>query len=346
MVHQDSPQPGPGDHLLAEDQAAAIRGASTSLTLAELADQAGVTRDQIASFWAALGMALPPENQKAFTPADVDAMIASTEVVDYGVLSEAAETALLKAVSHTAERLAWWQVESLLEDSVSRFGLDRDAARQVVLNRIGDLADLFESQMTYAWRRHLSEIIRWMGRGMANEIHSTPEPPGELPLQRAVGFADLVGYSEVSSGLDAANLTALLQSFLNLCRDIVTKGGGRMVKELGDGIMFATDDPARAAIIALELASTIGADKRIPKARVGLAWGRVLGRFGDMFGPPVNLASRLSERAEPGQVLVDRSIAALLDGQDHFKLRAHPVIQMPGLGQVHPYVLASLQAPT
>ena len=337
MATEDTLSTASSEYSTAEDRAVTIAGAPTTLTLAELADQAGVTREQIAEFWAALGMVLPDEGVRAFTSADVDALIASIEVVDYGVLGESTETALLRAVSHTAERLAWWQIESLVEDAAGRFSLDSFSARLVVLDRIADLADIFESQMNYAWRRHLAGIIRLIGMGVVAEDRGGPEPAGALPLQRAVGFADLVGYSEVSSHLDAEELDALVRDFMEEGRDIVTRGGGRVVKELGDGIMFATDEPVRAAEIALELASTIGADNRTPPARVGMAWGRVLGRFGDIFGPPVNLAARLTALAEPGQVMIDRDTAAALRDEELLVLEPREPTEVAGVGLVHPY---------
>jgi adenylate cyclase len=307
--------------------------------MAELVDQAGVDREQVADFWRALGMPLPPEGDVAFTMADADALIAASEVVDYGVLGEATEASLLRAVSHTAERLAWWQVESLVDDAAVRFDLDEVSARLVVLDRIADLADILESQMMYSWRRHLSEIIRWIGQSMETGLSGRRVPAGVLPLQRAVGFADLVGFTAMSATLDAESLEALVADFTVQGRDIVTRGGGRVVKELGDGIMYSTDEPARAALIALDLAGEIGRDHRTPPVRVGLVWGRVLGRFGDVFGPPVNLASRLTNLAAPGQVVVDKATADALHDEEGLVLVDQGAADVAGLGPVDLYTL-------
>jgi adenylate cyclase len=200
------------------------------------------------------------------------------------------------------------------------------------------MADIFEEQMIYAWRRHLSRIIRRIGEAVA-EAGSGQASAEALPLERAVGFADLVGYTAISAKLSAVELDVLVQAFTRQCADIVSKGGGRLVKELGDGIMFVTDDPQRAALIALDLADAIGRGGAIPPARVGLVWGRVLGRFGDVFGPSVNLAARLTALAAPSQVLVDRSAAEAL--ADELGLRVSPQGEttVAGLGVVNPYVL-------
>jgi adenylate cyclase len=227
-----------------------------------------------------------------------------------------------------------------VDDAAARFALDGFSARLVVVDRIADLADIFEAQMVYAWRKHLAEIIRWIGQSVDTKARVGDEPSGSLPLLRAVGFADLVGYSAISAKLDVDELDALVGEFTVECRNVITRGGGRVVKELGDGIMFATDEPIRAAQIALELAETIGANGRTPPARVGMVWGRVLGRFGDLFGPPVNLASRLTALAAPGEVVVDQETAELLADEPGFALDAEEPTEVAGLGRIQPYRLA------
>ncbi|MEK8228433.1 adenylate/guanylate cyclase domain-containing protein [Oerskovia sp. M15] len=55
-----------------------------------------------------------------------------------------------------------------------------------------------------------------------------------------------------------------------------------------------------------------------------------------MFGPSVNLASRLTEIAEPATVLMDRETAALLARDTRFALTAQPDREVPGLGVIEP----------
>ncbi|MDR3107986.1 MAG: adenylate/guanylate cyclase domain-containing protein [Bifidobacteriaceae bacterium] len=329
-----------GEYSTAEDRADAIAGAPCTLTPADVQELTGLDRETLAAFWRSMGLPPPVEGEVALTPKDVDAIIASYEVVAYGVLGDTTEKQLLRAVSHTAERLAWWQFESLVDDAAARYSLDAESARLVVLDKIADMADIFEEQMVYAWRAHLSRIIRRIGKVISEIGPGANAPtPEALPLQRAVGFADLVGYTAISAKLDAAELDLLVQAFARKCRDLVSRGGGRVVKELGDGVMFVTDEPVRAASIALDLAEQIGRDKTTPPARVGLVWGRVLGRYGDVFGPSVNLASRLTGLAAPGEVLVDASTAESLSDQPGTALVPQGPAAIPGMGEVQPYRL-------
>lgn len=93
---------------------------------------------------------------------------------------------------------------------------------------------------------------------------------------------------------------------------MITDQGGRVIKAIGDEIMFVVDDPGAAAEIALNLARRpCDLDGR-PELHVGLAYGPVLCQLGDYNSTVVNLASWLTTLARPGSVLVDRAMAETL----------------------------------
>ena len=95
-----------------------------------------------------------------------------------------------------------------------------------------------------------------------------------------------------------------------------------MVKTVGDEVLFVVDDPRDAAEIAVLLTEPGRRGQGLPALRVGLAEGRVLSRFGDVYGPVVNLAARLTSLARPGTALVDRELAAALRGAGGYRLQA------------------------
>ena len=84
--------------------------------------------------------------------------------------------------------------------------------------------------------------------------------------------------------------------------------------------MWVNDDPVAAADTALAVVEAHESDEALPRVRAGLALGGVVQRLGDVFGEPVNLASRLTSEARPGSVLVDRGLAEALDGLEAFHL--------------------------
>src|SRR3954451_8243828 len=88
--------------------------------------------------------------------------------------------------------------------------------------------------------------------------------------------------------------------------------------------MFTAEEPAVGAEIAVTLAERIGGDEALPDLRVGVACGTVLSRLGDVYGEPVNIASRLTSAARPGSVLADRDLASVREGDDRARLRRLP----------------------
>ena len=74
-------------------------------------------------------------------------------------------------------------------------------------------------------------------------------------------------------------------------------------------MLFVNDDPIRAYDIAQGIINVIGRDTRMPDVRVGLATGSVVMRLGDVFGPPVNLAARLTAVARRNRVIIDAATA-------------------------------------
>jgi adenylate cyclase len=126
----------------------------------------------------------------------------------------------------------------------------------------------------------------------------------------AVGFVDLVGSTELGEQLSLTELGSLLTRFEHLASDTVTNGGGRVIKLIGDEVLFTAPDAAAAARIAIALAGLVAADDGLPAARAGLAHGLVMLRDGDVFGPVVNLAARIVGAAGPGEVLAPADLVA------------------------------------
>ena len=96
---------------------------------------------------------------------------------------------------------------------------------------------------------------------------------------------------------------------------------GQVVKMVGDEVLFVTDRPGDAAAIGLRLTSPDRDRRGLPALRVGMATGRVLTRFGDVYGPVVNLAARLTSLARPGTALVDAELAAALRADGRHRLQ-------------------------
>ena len=130
-----------------------------------------------------------------------------------------------------------------------------------------------------------------------------------------VGFADLSGFTALTQTLTPAELSAMLTEFGATISDVVHADGGRVVKFLGDAVMWVSSNPERLVTAALDLVHHPRAREEGLQVRAGLGYGEILAISGDYFGNAVNLAARLVAAAAPGQILaaadVYRATAAL-----------------------------------
>jgi adenylate cyclase len=288
----------------------------------EVSASAGVSLRSARRFWRALGFPNVDDEYAAFTASDLRALQLMVALVRDGTVDDATALALTRSIGRSTDRLASWQVQ-LLAETVG----PEQAAASVV-----ELADRLEPLVTYAWRRHLAAAV---GRVVADAQPEVLQQGGV----RSVGFADLVSFTRLVRTLDERELAALVQRFEALVSDIVAAHGGRVIKTVGDEVLFAAGTPAAAAAIALDIASTMAEDDLLPDVRSGLATGPVVMRLGDVFGTTVNRASRLTGIAQPGTVLVDDTTAAALDAVSGFELEALRRRPVRGLGRVRPWRL-------
>lgn len=130
----------------------------------------------------------------------------------------------------------------------------------------------------------------------------------------AVVFVDLVGSTQLTHLLSGSELAAALGDFERFASDSVVGVGGRIVKRIGDAVMFVATDVAAACDAALEIVAAVESHQALGAARAAVAFGDVLPRDGDYFGTAVNLAARAVALAEPGTTVVDAAVRDVLDG--------------------------------
>ena len=163
--------------------------------------------------------------------------------------------------------------------------------------------------LEFVWRRQVAAGIQ---RSMVARSHGLTS--GQSPVL-AVGFADMVGFTLLSQHLSNEELAAVVRRFEEISHDIVTSARGRVVKMIGDEVMFVTDTVAAAARIGLDLADAYADDDLLSDVRVGMASGPVLARDGDYFGPTVNLAHRIVNIGNPGTVLMSDEFHRALEAE-------------------------------
>ena len=329
-----------------------LLGGPRTLTTADLAARAGIDEEAVRGFWRSFGQAAPEPGEAAYTEHDAQALLGLVDLVRQQGLRPSTVRTLVRGLGHTSDRLALWQVEALVEDMATRYQLDDASARLLVLDRLAELAPVLEQELVLAFRRQLATIGGRFGAELG-QARTVGVDPADLPLARAVGFADMVQFTRRTAGLGSTDLSAFVQRFEAAARDVVAAAGGRVVKTIGDAVLFVADDVTTGAEVALGLAARFGrvADGAVPgvvtdgargvtPVRVGMVWGRVLSRFGDVFGPSVNLAARLTDITDPSSVWVDVPTAQLLGADPRYVLTSLPPRDVEGLGTVEPVALA------
>jgi adenylate cyclase len=156
----------------------------------------------------------------------------------------------------------------------------------------------------------------------------------------AIGFADLVGSTTLASNTSLADLNSALDVFERTAIDTIIAAGGRAVKFIGDEVMFRADTVAIACSVATDLIEFAREHPRLPPLRIGLAFGEVLTREGDFYGPIVNLAARITKLAPPHGMVATLDAARTLANDDHITVQPLGAIEMRGLSE--PVELATL----
>jgi adenylate cyclase len=290
-----------------------LLGGPPTLTRVEVAERAGVPIELAEELWRLLGFPRTRDEDVAFTDADVEALRQARELTELGVIGPDSQAALVRTWGRSYARLAEWQA-TLLADIDPSDELAREALPRV------------ESLQSYAWRRHLASAAARV---------ATLEAGGTTSAM-AVGFVDIVGYTSRSKHLDERELVGWLEHFESEATALVVDHGGRIIKTIGDEVLFVADRARDAAEVALLMTER---DEPFPDVRVGIAYGEVVSRLGDVFGPTVNIASRLTGVARPGTVLVDRGCHAELAEGSAYSFRELRRTPVKGYAKLQPHVL-------
>jgi adenylate cyclase len=322
-----------------------LLGGERKLRRREVAAGAGLSLLSARKLWRALGFPNLGDEDVAFTERDQAALNTIVDLVRSGTLTEEAAISVTRAIGQMTDRMVVWQIEALVEDMVHKQGVPDSVARKRLVSELPSLVDALEEMLVYSWRRQLNAAVQRLavraeaGLQSSEEGREGDEDDTPLPLARAVGFADLVSYTSLSRRMNEKTLAQLVQRFENKCAEIISVGGGRLVKTVGDEVLYIAETPAAGAEISLALCQAFTEDEILPQARVAMVWGRILSRLGDIYGPTVNLAARLTALADPGTVLVDSMTAAALEQDERFVLRPRPAEDVRGFGEIHPVEL-------
>lgn len=297
------------------------------LTVAQAAERTGLSAEDFLRLWRAFGLATP-------LPAAATIPLEVAEAIP--VISGAAELlgedsvmGIARVVGSSSARIA----EALVDAFRTGFEVPSLSAGTSYADVVEQYVDLtkaalppFLDLLASVVKAHLVKVSygAW-----------TPDVENQAARRELfVGFVDLVGYTALSRTLTPRELANLLGRFEDLVGDVVTARGGRLVKLIGDGAMFACDTAPDGCRIALALCERLAESEVLPPARVGADYGSVLSLYGDYYGEVVNRAARLVALANPSTTVISDAVAAALDRKSF------------GLERLPAQALKGFQAPT
>jgi adenylate cyclase len=317
-----------------EDLERAVLGSVADRTGDEVAVAAGLPREQTRRLWLALGF---PDAGKeaAFSAADAQALERVGRILSETNLDVDTVVRMTRAVGQTMDRLADWEVATLNAHAERTNDVGERSAE--VLRLAQQVGPDFEALMAYAWRRHLVAALT-----RAGGVDGSPAE-GEQ-VEATVGFADLVSFSALTNRLGDDEIGDLVERFESRAHEVVSRRAGRVVKTLGDSVLFWAQSPADGVDIAWDIVQVIGRDPRLPDVRLGVVTGSVVTRMGDVYGPAVNLAARLVTVARRNRVITDVHTAEGLP-PERYETRALPVRPVRGFGELQPMSVRHTRRP-
>ena len=294
----------------------------------------GLDRTSLERLWRAMGFPVVADDEKAFSDVDREAVLSAATFLGAGMADIDQIVQLTRVVGSSMARIA--DAEVAAAPYLGAHG-DSLASADFLVASDGVSLATFVRLLEYVWRRHLQAALRRAALVRSGQLDGGRHHEAGVQ-ELTVGFADLVGFPGQAQQLSEAALSELVSRFEALAHDTVVSSGGRVVKMIGDEVMFVLDDPGNGVELGLALAEAYADDELLSDVRVGLACGPVLARDGDFYGPTVNLAHRIVNVARPGSVVVSASVHDGLAGDMRFAWRTSWGRYLKDIGRVNLHV--------
>ncbi|HEX6458093.1 MAG TPA: adenylate cyclase regulatory domain-containing protein [Thermoleophilaceae bacterium] len=278
-------------------------------TPAEVAERSGLSHEFQDQLFRALGLALAEPDEAVYTDADVEAARTINVFLDAG-FSEETVLEVCRVLGDSMARVA----ATISDVAVQTLGKPGDTERDFGLRYVQITRALepeLEPLILHVLNLHERERAKRVVVSRADIAAGSLG--GSTPI--AVCFADLVDFTRLGEDVDAVQLGQVAGRLTDLALEAAVPPV-RLVKTIGDAVMLVspreTDPLLDTALSLLERCSELGED--FPQLRVGMAYGEGLGRAGDWYGRPVNLASRVTAYARPGAVLATNEVREEANG--------------------------------
>jgi adenylate cyclase len=275
-----------------------VFSAPGAFSAGELAARAGVPLDDVMNIWRALGVDVAGPDAPLFSDDDVR-LVETLSAVDLFTVDEGDE--LLHVVGSALARVADAAIAFYIQSVESE--LADQGADVLTLAQKGSGAARTALDLGAGLGAIFAHLMR---DGLDRQRRAQAHVSDPALFRVAVGFVDLVGFTPLSHRMATRELSEFIGNFENRAFRLAAENGGRIIKHIGDEVMFVAIDPVAGCELVLALMVEFTDDGIQPRG--GLAYGDVVTRQGDYYGEVVNLASRLADLAIPGEVLADDNL--------------------------------------
>jgi adenylate cyclase len=270
-------------------------------TAREIADLSGLDLDWFQAQRRALGLAVPGPDERVYSESDLESAKLGRQYRDVGLPDNdalEAQRVLGRGMARYAEAVRTLVGQTFLQGGTDEAEL---ASRLEVVTQ--NLMPLAGPWLEYVFDMHMREALR-------QEVVTAEQlATGQLGTGRdcAVAFADLVGFTELGEMIPSEELGSVAERLSRLAGEVV-EPPAKIVKEIGDAVMFVAPEPAQLVETTLRLVEESDGVEGFPAIRAGVAYGPAVNRWGDWYGSTVNVASRLTDRARPASVLATEGV--------------------------------------
>jgi len=300
-----SPMLLPARRILGDD--------GSRISAREISEQTGLELDQLIRFQRAAGQQQVDDPDAAFfMRSDSDTAAHIKRFLDLGLdpdLMLAVVRVLAQGLANAADVMNVAALAAVLRPGVSELDIARGTRALA-----GAAAPLLGPMIEDLLRLQLRRTLETEAVNAGERAAGAPVPEARLI---GASFADLVGFTALGEEVPPEQLEQLANRLAELAHD-VAQPPVRLIKTIGDAVMFVCPDLAALLEAVLDLVEAAESDEALPGLRVGVAYGPAVSRAGDWFGRPVNLASRITSVARPGAVLVSGSARGQIDEDPRF----------------------------
>jgi len=297
----------------------------------ELAEEVGLSFEALQRLVEAFGF-VRPEPEDVVVEAERPIALLAGRIVELEIVDEAGLARLGHVYAEAFRRIALAETEvyhSGVEEPLLRSGLGESRTMELASSLSPAFTGMLDDAVMAAYRRQ--QELTWTEHQIEHVEQALEDAGVSLPATppTAMCFLDLSGYTRLTEERGDQEAAALAGRLSDIVQQRSRLHGGEAVKWVGDGVMFRFRDPSGAVVSSLDMVEEIPA-AGLPPAHVGVAAGPVIRQGGDYYGRTVNLASRISDRAAGGQVLVSEPVVEMASIRGVTFVRIGPV-ELKGL---------------